>query len=382
MKKVFLCIFLILGFMLIPKINVSADSIVDDVYDDFYADNLNMYFYTLPDLITYYDSNYQSTILHEIDKVYTPSTYDIDTSIDNGIVAGVVYSPCDVYNDTTYSEFSFSSFTELTTTVDLVWYDFYYTPELYSNTDIPLIIDTITYTLSYYNELGRITTIEYVINDNTSSLRCFPIEFFDSAYKRNDIVKVSSFVINYYGKLPYFSTNKHIESNSRDVLDLGSTYHRPISNSPNNINVGTWLKNSLESFLSFELVPGFALADILALLVTIPLAIWILRMFMGGQSLSFIEIFDFLEYMLELLSSFSGYVLDALGFSIVIFGERYSILTILLGAGLPVYIYYKVVLSFLPTQRLKEGFLAGFLPLGSEPAVICYETILLIYFSY
>lgn len=47
-------------------------------------------------------------------------------------------------------------------------------------------------------------------------------------------------------------------------------------------NLGDSLLQSVNAFMSFELVQGFSLMNILTLLVCIPLLVWILKMFLGG----------------------------------------------------------------------------------------------------
>lgn len=47
-------------------------------------------------------------------------------------------------------------------------------------------------------------------------------------------------------------------------------------------NIATSLLNGVNNFMSFELLPGFSLAGLLALIVGIPLLIFILKLFLGG----------------------------------------------------------------------------------------------------
>lgn len=47
-------------------------------------------------------------------------------------------------------------------------------------------------------------------------------------------------------------------------------------------NIGDFLLSSVNSFLGFELIPGFSLLSLLALVIGIPLLIYILKLFLGG----------------------------------------------------------------------------------------------------
>ena len=48
------------------------------------------------------------------------------------------------------------------------------------------------------------------------------------------------------------------------------------------MNFGAWLLENANAFLAFELLPGFSLSSLLALLVGIPLLLWLFKMLLGG----------------------------------------------------------------------------------------------------
>lgn len=48
------------------------------------------------------------------------------------------------------------------------------------------------------------------------------------------------------------------------------------------VDVTSWLTNSVKSFMDFEVIPGLSFAGILAILLGIPLLVWFLRLFAGG----------------------------------------------------------------------------------------------------
>lgn len=80
-----------------------------------------------------------------------------------------------------------------------------------------------------------------------------------------------------------YTTTYRTESNQETKSDLllNSGIITPIPPLSEN-NFGTWLLESLNSFLSFELFPGFSLSGLLALLVGIPLLLWLFKMLFGG----------------------------------------------------------------------------------------------------
>lgn len=63
--------------------------------------------------------------------------------------------------------------------------------------------------------------------------------------------------------------------------DLFSSSVNP-SNPGKVSNFGTILLEGANNFLSFQLLPNFTLFNILTILVTIPLLVWILKLFLGG----------------------------------------------------------------------------------------------------
>lgn len=46
--------------------------------------------------------------------------------------------------------------------------------------------------------------------------------------------------------------------------------------------MASWLLTSVGAFMNAELFPGFAIGGILAVLVAFPLAIWLLKVALGG----------------------------------------------------------------------------------------------------
>ena len=72
-------------------------------------------------------------------------------------------------------------------------------------------------------------------------------------------------------------------------LDEVPLYPLTVDNLPTNspiyideVDMGTFLWNSVNNFLNFEIVNGVSLYEIFLVIVSIPLAIWLLKLFAGG----------------------------------------------------------------------------------------------------
>lgn len=82
--------------------------------------------------------------------------------------------------------------------------------------------------------------------------------------------------------VPYVEYNDLYEGYIYNVnSDLFSSSVNP-SNPGKVSNFGTILLEGANNFLSFQLLPNFTLFNILTILVTIPLLVWILKLFLGG----------------------------------------------------------------------------------------------------
>ena len=166
------------------------------------------------------------------DEMYFPANYSNIPSFVPGIINSNLL--CSVnYKIWFYDEYNNWNYDEISYTLD-------------SSSDL---LDETLFTNSKYNSHGyvRITDYVFTIDNNTGS----------------SINGVSLYV-------HYDYVNENIPS----------TYFRNFVveyTSP-----GQWMLDSLDSFMSFELVPGFSLTTLFTMMVLIPLVLFLCKLFLGG----------------------------------------------------------------------------------------------------
>lgn len=104
--------------------------------------------------------------------------------------------------------------------------------------------------------------------------------------------KVTSNYPNYiYLTMPTYDTSGAYSSDSAQVIAQNTYYSFPNANSYVNsidrmnledFDLTSWLGTATKGFLDFQLWENFTIGGVLAILVTIPLMIWVLKLFAGG----------------------------------------------------------------------------------------------------
>lgn len=82
----------------------------------------------------------------------------------------------------------------------------------------------------------------------------------------------------------YFDTAYVNIINYANIFNLASQTSTIVIEPPTDdgIDFTSWLTNSVRSFMNFEIFPNFKLGNILGVIVSIPLLIYILKLFLGG----------------------------------------------------------------------------------------------------
>lgn len=274
-----LCFVLLISTMFIPK--VDASTMAGDIhFIDIPWENLIMYNSWIPvdesEANVYLDSFYTFS-----DDIYF-DRYGLDNY--NGMQTYTFYSEDLDLDASTYRySYNFDEGSYLTS-LQLVYRDIYLTnfnDKLDYNTIGLSIPGEDEYSIHYYGRIllgdgGYLSFDEYETIASAQSFKIIP----DNANNENFYIDNLTITIQLDGidmtdAVIYF-TNTF--SNGRHYLsnEFFSNYYEGIP------DVGNWLLRSLNSFLSFELVPGFTLLSLLGLICVIPVAIWLFKMVLGG----------------------------------------------------------------------------------------------------
>ena len=150
----------------------------------------------------------------------------------------------------------------------------------------------ITYEIEGYyidnsNNINNITSIISNYNGLLGTNYLYPSKtdlFGVSSINGNNLMYIKYYRVvvefpnNYSDNLCY---NYGVFSKEYEEINYNNALTSWVSISQTN-NIGSSLLSSVNSFMSFEIVPGLSLLNILMLLVAIPLLIWILKLFLGG----------------------------------------------------------------------------------------------------
>lgn len=200
--------------------------------------------------------------------------YDVVSSIDSDIITNFYLSFTRDFV-VKYSDFSSGEYR----------YDYQATDEF---------VITKGYYLNYYDVSGVLqrvninSSMSYDSNDIVSllpTLSEITLEIGEDNINQSDIYLIEDLYVQISCPLTSGSSNVHTfywvgVNNSRYstiVNDLPNQFWKTTE-----FNVGEFLLDSVNSFLSFELIPGFSLLSLLALVIGIPLLIYILKLFLGG----------------------------------------------------------------------------------------------------
>lgn len=149
-----------------------------------------------------------------------------------------------------------------------------------------------SYDVRFLNKNGSISG-GYSTSDETELLNYQPlIRNFDSVFALE--LNENDNVLFYVNSLKVYVSSNQLNTSFTDFKyryfveseDYYNEYFKNAKFTFSNIEgiegLGNSLLQSVNAFMSFELVPGFSLMNILTLLVVIPLLVWILKMFLGG----------------------------------------------------------------------------------------------------
>lgn len=238
---------------------------IDSGYKDFTQGSLNSGF----DNVTVFNDGMKIVIEREIEDFEGLTYY-----FENVAVLDDIRSP--------YYSFSFedNAIIDCLITFDA---DIYY--RVNNNGSISLEIETIHFTADYstFNTNGNIHLLD-LLRDGS--------QYDDGSEMYSSIINGYYYILNaslsfeaIFQGVPYQNYLTHIQEcgyfhewdeNAWGMLLDYSSFDVDVS------NFGTSLLESLNNFLSFELVPGFSLFILLGLLLAVPLLIYILKMFLGG----------------------------------------------------------------------------------------------------
>lgn len=274
-----LCFVLLISTMFIPKVN--ASTMAGQIhFIDIPFENLIMYDAFIPidesEADVYLDSFYTfgDDILFD--------RYGLDNS--NGVQTYTFYTEnLDTSNYRYTYSYNFDEGSYLTS-LQLVYRDLYLTnfnDKVIQNTLNLAIPSEENFQVHYYGRIllgdgGYISFDDYETVDSAQSFNIIP----DNADNDNFYIDSLTITIDLEGydmtdAVLYFtntySNGRHYSSN-----EFFSNYYEGIP------DVGNWLLRSLNSFLAFELVPGFSLLSLLGLICVIPVAIWLFKMVLGG----------------------------------------------------------------------------------------------------
>lgn len=158
------------------------------------------------------------------------------------------------------------------------------------------VIFDVTYSCKYLSQDSSYPiqfnqTYEYVANGSYLSL--IPDFIFSDLTSFGGVKYVYDYTILFIprewvgsGYIDYRIYGYNIDSDDiTDISRLSRNYFASYfdnGGSTIEVNFGAWLLENANSFLAFELLPGFSLSSLLALLVGIPLLLWLFKMLLGG----------------------------------------------------------------------------------------------------
>lgn len=207
---------------------------------------------------------------------YVPSTYFVNGS-----------APTD--NDTIAFDVHFPAYTLSFGYAD----SFYDTSALpVFEHSLPVLTNPVTTEVhaTYFNSAG-IALGDYTIGNVASSFSPYAVVR-DNAPDGADYAIVDEFVISgtftsdfgsapFVLRVPYWSNDVPFEPFTA-VSALTGVDDVIIAQRIDSVDVGTFLWDSVSNFLNFEIADGLSLYVILITIVTIPILVWILKLFAGG----------------------------------------------------------------------------------------------------
>lgn len=170
----------------------------------------------------------------------------------------------------------------------------------YDNTLYPILTETEQYyKIDLYNLLRMVIDTEHETNfaneENVGKyLVYFPyisVNGFSDILNltSNRVLAVNGSCIHNISKIYdnsdfYNDENVPFSSLYIDSLDYMSFYNYVIPNVviPKPTDMTSWLVTSVGAFVNAEIFPGFAIGGILAVLIALPLAIWLIKIILGG----------------------------------------------------------------------------------------------------
>ena len=230
---------------------------------------------TLSNIIPLATSSENISIKRVNNAIYNSNGYyDVVSSIDSDIITNFYLSFTRDFV-VQYSDFSSGQYR----------YDYQATDEF---------VITKGYYLNYYDLSGVLqrvninSSMSYDSNDIVSllpTLNEITLEIGEDNINQSDIFLIEDLYVQISCPLTSGSSNNH----TFYWVGVNNTRYSTIVNDlPNQFwkttefNVGEFLLDSVNSFLGFELIPGFSLLSLLALVIGIPLLIYILKLFLGG----------------------------------------------------------------------------------------------------
>lgn len=285
--KFFIITFLVALAVVIP-IQVSANGPTEEIDEPYvspygltleYYDTVDTCVFTLPNYFYQYQNNYNYGAVFQnengqqinINGAYSTTTEILTQSFTNHNTSSYIKF---IFTDlilTDYSSlsFTFDYMTHCKYSYELDIYD-------YENNTF----DTVTYVYnSTSNSFDIFSVFQYVSYESTGIYLGGTRQYNNTSLISNMSVTITE--ITSGDSFDNFSYRQKLVpiSSYRDLLRQS---HFEIKNNYKIGDFGTQLLTAANNFLKFEIVEGFSLLDLLFTIVTIPLLIFILKLFMGG----------------------------------------------------------------------------------------------------
>ena len=283
-----LCFALLISTMLvknIPKLHANSyvESDFDGAIDNVYRPLM------LFDYITITNTDWTITVggfdsifegFFDYDNLY--SNYYVSNDVDEQVVS-VAQSPvssADFVNGFEYS----TTFSDFDSELSFYFFsDSFYLPVDYDYIPIITLRGSGFYQFKIcYIENGNVYFEEVYRTFNNSqinSVSLVPGTYLEtnSVYNSNGYVYIVDYVLGVDVSTSFSIINYCEITDKYDYADVYFDRLIVSYSSP-----GAWLLNSLDSFMSFELVPGFSLSTLFAMIVLIPLILFLCKLFLGG----------------------------------------------------------------------------------------------------
>lgn len=285
--KFFIITFLVALAIVIP-IQVSANGPTEEVDEPYvspygltleFYDTVDTCVFTLPNYFYQYQNNYNygATFQNEqgqqltISGSYNNSTEILTQGFSNKNISSYIKF---IFTDLIYTDFSPLSFTfdymsHCKYSYELDIYD-------YENNNF----DSVTYEYnSSSNSFNLFSVFQYVSYESSGIYLGGTRQYNNTSLISNMSVTITE--ITPGDSFDNFSYRQQLVliSSYRDLL---RQCHFEIKNNYKIGDFGTQLLTAANNFLKFEIVDGFSLLDLLFTIVTIPLLIFIIKLFMGG----------------------------------------------------------------------------------------------------